>query len=657
MLEKIELQIAYGAVKHFGRNLYTSNPPALAELIANSWDAYSTRCDLFFDDNKKSLLLLDDGIGMTDQEFCTRYAVSGKEKNVDEIRVPKDFDIRPYMGKKGIGKFSAFSLGEHYTLYTKSESDDKWKKIQLSYQDLLVEHSTVDVTVEYIESLGELKKFFPNVIEPSHGTAIFITDMKRRITKATKDGVVDTLSKMLVRRFSVSVLKKFSFAFYLNGTKVNLTKHFYDKNLEFIYYFGFDKKDMMERFPSMSDSTLFKEESDFFSKNHVTGWVGTVKKTDDLQLEDRFSSRGIIVYINGKLADENIVKYEMSNRVSDMYMIGEVNANFLQTEHEDPVLSSREGLNHEIENVELLTKELMKISKIIKNKWSDLRAQRPVDNQAYLGKLLELDNYKTIYDNYNEREQKNVNYFAQKIFDGKTKEYSTEEYKTYAPVIFSLANSKSIKEIKIADEETEDDKLVKIFNMFEKTGINEALRIKSNIDDRLKIINELQTAIDDEAIERVFEKCLERHPWLIHPYWDKVSNKVVVDTQQKYSFILDGNKVSGRSDLIIKVSEESYPIICELKREKKTNYSAPDVDEITSQIRKYRRGIIELLKKEEKIEIPRDKIKAYYICGQKAFEKLSSDDMADLYKNSIEVCTYQKLIRIAEGVYYAAMKE
>lgn len=30
-IDKIDLQIAYGAVKHFGRNLYTSNPPAIAE--------------------------------------------------------------------------------------------------------------------------------------------------------------------------------------------------------------------------------------------------------------------------------------------------------------------------------------------------------------------------------------------------------------------------------------------------------------------------------------------------------------------------------------------------------------------------------------------------------------------------------------------------
>ena len=57
-IDKIDLQIAYGAVKHFGRNLYTSNPPAIAELIANSWDAYCTKCDIFYSDEgiKKDLV-------------------------------------------------------------------------------------------------------------------------------------------------------------------------------------------------------------------------------------------------------------------------------------------------------------------------------------------------------------------------------------------------------------------------------------------------------------------------------------------------------------------------------------------------------------------------------------------------------------------------
>jgi HSP90 family molecular chaperone len=66
--EQIKFQIALGAVKHFGKNLYTTNPPAMAELIANSWDAYAKKCQIIVNDDG-SLYLIDDGIGMTDHEL------------------------------------------------------------------------------------------------------------------------------------------------------------------------------------------------------------------------------------------------------------------------------------------------------------------------------------------------------------------------------------------------------------------------------------------------------------------------------------------------------------------------------------------------------------------------------------------------------------
>ena len=113
MLDKLEFQIAFGAIKHFGRNLYTTNPPAIAELVANAWDAYATECAIYY--NETDLVIIDNGIGMTDNEFQERYARSGFTKNLD-IRIPEKFSPRPYMGKKGIGKFSAFSLADKYIL-------------------------------------------------------------------------------------------------------------------------------------------------------------------------------------------------------------------------------------------------------------------------------------------------------------------------------------------------------------------------------------------------------------------------------------------------------------------------------------------------------------------------------------------------------------
>ena len=302
-ISHIDLQIAYGAVKHFGRNLYTSNPPAIAELIANSWDAYCTECDIFYNDTeidgykKTSLLILDDGIGMTDEELSERYAISGTEKNTDDVRKPAGIELRPYMGRKGIGKFSAFSLGDSYIIYTKSDRDTQWKKMVFKYELLLEDRPTVPINVEYIDSLQELKEVFPNLEENNTGTAVYIPEMRRKIISSSIDG----LKNLISRRFSVSVIGSHNFSLKINSDVVNLSQHFYDNNLEFIYYFGIELEEIRERFPRIPEENFYKEEDEFFTTNSISGWLGTVEVPSQLLADENISISGVVVYIHGKL--------------------------------------------------------------------------------------------------------------------------------------------------------------------------------------------------------------------------------------------------------------------------------------------------------------------------------------------------------------------
>ncbi len=184
-MDKVKFQIALGAVKHFGRNLYTSNPPAIAELIANSWDAYAKKCQIII--HEDTMYLIDDGIGMTDKELTERYAKSGFEKNYS-VRKPASMKERPFMGKKGIGKFSAFSLVDSYTIITKSESDSQWKKMELSYDELYSENTEYEVNVSRLNDLSDIMiPILPLYELPvKSGTIIILPKLKRTINKQTK---------------------------------------------------------------------------------------------------------------------------------------------------------------------------------------------------------------------------------------------------------------------------------------------------------------------------------------------------------------------------------------------------------------------------------------------------------------------------------------
>ncbi len=136
-------------------------------------------------------------------------------------------------------------------------------------------------------------------------------------------------------------------------------------------------------------------------------------------------------------------------------------------------------------------------------------------------------------------------------------------------MIFTIINSDEIKDLEIKKDEQEVEVLKKFFNLFEKTGINTALRIKSNINDRLSVIKKLENFIDEEEIEKVFEEHLAKHPWLINPYWDLASKKIILTTQDFYKKIINENTIIGYTDIIVRLAEEAFPIICELKRSKK----------------------------------------------------------------------------------------
>ena len=660
-IEKIDLQIAYGAVKHFGRNLYTSNPPAITELIANSWDAYCTECNILYIDiekdldKKTSFLIVDDGIGMTDEELSGRYAISGTEKNTDSVRRPDGITLRPYMGRKGIGKFSAFSLGDSYVLYTKSDIDTQWKKMIFNYELLLEDRPTVPIAVEYIDSLQELKEFFPDLEENTTGTIVYIPEMRRKIISSSIEG----LKNLISRRFSINVINNHDFSLKINSEIVDLSQHFYDDNLEFVYYFGTELEEIKQRFPNIPENNFYKEDDEFFTDYSISGWLGTVEIPSQLLADENISISGVIVYIHGKLADEDILRDKLKNRITNSYFLGEVNADFLQNEEEDPVLSSREGLNKEIPNVKLLIEKLSKISNKLNANWNNLRANRVREKLDYLDKMLSTDSgLGTTFEVYNDEQQKQVAKLAQRVFDNDEK-YSDAEYRVYGQAIFALVNNKVINDITIdTDTDTFGEILKKFYSLFEKTELNAALRIKSNIEDRISVIDKLKKIIDDEEIEAVFEEHLAKNPWLINQYWDKPSDAIVVETQNKYKLKIAEEEVEGRTDIIIRTADEPFPIICELKREKKTGYSTPNVSDIQTQVAKYREFISDEIERSDipiKVNDNKD-IKAFFICGDEAYRKLTSRNLNTLKSSNIIVLTYRDIISQAERVYSDRVK-
>lgn len=652
----LQFQVAFGAVRHFGRNLYSTNPPAIAELVANAWDAYANECKIFIKNN--AMLIVDDGIGMTDDEFQNRYATSGNEKNTD-IRKPSDMKTRPYMGKKGIGKFSAFSLADEYHLYTKSSEDDQWKKITLEQKILSTTKATYDVPISRIADLSEIKSLFAtDELPTATGTIIYLPNLKRNVTTNT----ISALQKLLSHRFSITTIMndgKFSVDIFTDDGKIeiNLKQHFYDNDIEYLHYFGYTKEDIIKRFPSLTDQYLVAEKA-FTSP--AKGWIGSVSIPSTLVVDETTALKGVCIYINGKLVDEDILKSVKKDRMSDTYIVGEIDADYLGQLPEDVVLSSREGLFLDNEHVSAIKQYLEEVRKNLVSNWDEMRKNRPLDKQDYLQKILERPENRRHYDQLKPKSKERFDRYVQKLFD-RPQPNKDESFDKLNNLLFSallqIVNNEDIQEL-LAQDKVDEVKILECFcEIFNLSEINHALRMRDGVRNNLGIISELEKFVESGEVEKVFERHLAHNPWLIEPTWMTKAKSVHTQNYYKLLNIDNGDVTKLYTDIIVEVTDELYPIIVEIKREKATAYSVPDVNEISNQIYNYQKGLAQTLTVEYGRTVLAKDIKAYFICGSIAFNKLDQNDRDKLTSSGIQIRSYDELIRTSKCIFAVSYGE
>ena len=107
-------------IQHLGIRMYSTLPPVIAELIANSYDAdaETVLITLLDSDGKKEIIVEDNGIGMTFTELNEKFLRIGRNRR-DEEGIQKTSKGRKIIGKKGIGKLSFFGVAQEVEINTK----------------------------------------------------------------------------------------------------------------------------------------------------------------------------------------------------------------------------------------------------------------------------------------------------------------------------------------------------------------------------------------------------------------------------------------------------------------------------------------------------------------------------------------------------------
>lgn len=651
-MNSIKFSIANNAVTHLGRNLYSTTPPALAELVANSYDAYATEVDIKLSGD--SISIIDNGKGLNLSELKGKYAIIGSEKQEEEPI--NGLPIRKPMGKKGIGKLAAFSLGDTYTVYSKANgSKDGWLTFTLKYHEM-TKSDNYDVEV----SETNLPPEFSDYKEYPSGFIVKITGIRRQITQATKNNI----QKQLSRRFYIDQSKT-KFKLKIDGKELKLDSNEYYKNIEYLVYFGReDKSDLKSVFKTAKDIEKYPDDGNYFQDSGINGWIGTVGRPKDLKNEDGASFANVIVLANGKIADEDILKNKSNARIANNYVVGEVMADNFINKLNDPITSSRQGLDDSIAEVDEFIKELDKVRDFVINRWDEIRRKNIVDKLPE--RIKNNSSYKKWLDDLSE-DQRKINNKLLDLFSDRLDDDTKLDAEAVNSMITSICgaiNNIQADEIissfdKVTEPDDHIDLLLKFMANIAKTeDINHADLIRK----RLQAIEELEKLMKNKkATEKLFENHLSDNPWLISPYWN-IDRNNLTETEylknQAYALLKKDNEESKRNyiDILIKVAEEKYPVIIELKKNEPTGHAKVTYTDIYDQVTKYRKALIQSNPKLGNIR--NSEIKAIFILsedtglpGDGNTIQIPEDELDMLSRINITVLKYNDILVEAKKMY------
>lgn len=176
-MDQLQFKISSALKDLVGKDLITSENVAIFELVKNSYDAYASKVDITFSDDK--ITIADNGKGMSFDEIKDKWLFLGfSEKKdssdgQDKQHSYRDRIKRFYAGAKGIGRFSCDRLGRYMTLTTCSEGGQSADRIFVDWtefeKDQKIEFASVQVGHEVVSYSVD----FP--LHKKHGTIIEIT--------------------------------------------------------------------------------------------------------------------------------------------------------------------------------------------------------------------------------------------------------------------------------------------------------------------------------------------------------------------------------------------------------------------------------------------------------------------------------------------------
>lgn len=581
MNSKYKMSLSLNVLNHLGINLYSNIPAVLSEIVANSWDADARNVHISIRDDE--IIIIDDGCGMSADDINQKFLYVGYQKREGSSVSP--VFKRKYMGRKGIGKLSMFSIAQEVEVYSRKKTDVGYENNAFKMDiNKISEEIKKDSDDSNISSY-----YFPEEISyddstiTNTGTKIVLKNLKKTTSSLTKE----YMKKRISRRFGI-IGDEYNFSVWVNDEAVTISDRDYYHKLRYIWYFG----DESERYANNCKNAVHVEKRHNTLKidndeYKISGWIGSVDAAGDLKDGDDNLNK-IVILVRGKLGQEDILSEYSEGGLYSKYLIGEICADFFDDDQfVDMATSNRQEYRKDDERFVALKEFIYQELKYIQGKWTELRNE---SGESKAKELLPV--ISSWVSNLSGDDKK----YAKKMF-GKINQIVADDDKKKEIIKYSVLAFEKLKYSRhLSAIDTIDAENFEVFKeVFVGLDELEATLYYQIIRERIEVIRKFQNITDDNALEKVIQTHLFNHLWLLDPAWERADGTEYMETTVKNALnseidSLTEEEKAGRLDLGYRKTAGKHVII-ELKRADRIIKS----DEMVKQIKKYRSALTKVL--------------------------------------------------------------
>ncbi|MCK8786584.1 ATP-binding protein [Roseomonas sp. NAR14] len=507
MSDTYKMTVDLNVLDHLGINLYSNIAAVLTEAVANAWDADAEKVDIRIDPDGKWIEITDDGVGMSVADMNDKYLRVGyrRREEADGRVTPKG---RPVMGRKGLGKLSLFSIAD--TIEVHSAKDGGAHGLRMTVAGI---H----------ESVREQKPFYSpeplaqEEITVSKGTKIILKDVKRQ---RLGPGAV-ALRKRLARRFSV-VGEAHGFRVEIDGQPITAADRGDLAMVQFLWTFGSEEPDLTASSQLKEKEALSDRFDAWDATWRVKGWIGTARKPKDLESTEAGNMNGIVVFARGRLFHENILDKLNDARIYTKYLTGQIEADFLDVDDKpDIATSDRQRVQEDDERYQQLISFLRSRLNQVESRWNEWRRKHEIEKAKESSPAL-AEWLNGLPKGFRKSAEELIAKLSALPID---EEDDRRVLYRHGILAFERMKLRGSTEDFIASIASVD----KLLTLLADRDSLEASLYRDIVRSRLAAIQEFQKIVDEDAKEKVLQKYLFDHLWLLDPAWERASGSELME--------------------------------------------------------------------------------------------------------------------------------